>query len=70
MSSTRRLTGTVGRWSASHPWTAIAAWLGAVAVLLVAGHLAGTIQLPNGAQNVGPAANEVGGVHTLPPFEL
>jgi uncharacterized membrane protein YdfJ with MMPL/SSD domain len=55
MSSARRLTGTVGRWSASHPWTAIAAWLGAVAVLLVAGHLAGTIQLPNGAQNVGPS---------------
>ena len=53
MSSARRLTGTVGRWSASHPWTAIAAWLGAVAVLLVAGHLAGTIQMPYGAQNVG-----------------
>ena len=53
MGSARRLTGTVGRWSASHPWTAITAWLGAVAVLLVAGHLAGTIQLPNGAQNVG-----------------
>jgi len=34
MSSARRLTGTVGRWSASHPWTAITAWLGAVAVLL------------------------------------
>ena len=43
MSSARRLTGTVGRWSASHPWTAIAAWLGAVAVLLVAGHLAGAL---------------------------
>jgi putative drug exporter of the RND superfamily len=55
MSSARRLTATVGRWSASHPWTTIAAWLGAVAVLLVAGHLAGTIQLPNGAQNVGPS---------------
>jgi uncharacterized membrane protein YdfJ with MMPL/SSD domain len=35
-SSTRRLTGAAGRWSAGHPWTAIAAWLGAVAVLLVA----------------------------------
>jgi uncharacterized membrane protein YdfJ with MMPL/SSD domain len=53
MSSTRRLTGVVGRWSAGHPWTAIAAWLGTVVVLLVAGHLAGTIQLPSGAQNVG-----------------
>ena len=55
-SSARRLTGIVGRWSAGHPWTAIAAWLGAVAVLMVTGHLAGTIQLPNGAQNVGPSA--------------
>jgi uncharacterized membrane protein YdfJ with MMPL/SSD domain len=40
------LTGAVGRWSATHPWTAILAWLGCVAVLLVAGHLAGTIQVP------------------------
>jgi uncharacterized membrane protein YdfJ with MMPL/SSD domain len=46
MTSTRRLTGTVGRWSATHPWTAIAAWLGCVVMLLVAGHLAGTIQVP------------------------
>jgi uncharacterized membrane protein YdfJ with MMPL/SSD domain len=28
----------------------------AVVVLMVAGHLAGTLQLPNGAQNVGPSA--------------
>ena len=35
-----------GRWSAGHPWTAIAAWLAVVAVLLVTGHLAGTIQVP------------------------
>jgi putative drug exporter of the RND superfamily len=55
-SSARRLTGAVGRWSAYHPWTAIAAWLGAVVILLVTGHLAGTLQLPNGAQNVGPSA--------------
>jgi uncharacterized membrane protein YdfJ with MMPL/SSD domain len=53
MSSARRLTGAAGRWSAGHPWTAIATWLGAVVVLVVAGHLAGTVQLPNGAQNVG-----------------
>ena len=46
MTSTRRLTGVVGRWSAGHPWTAIAAWLGCVVVLLVAGHVAGTIQVP------------------------
>src|SRR5215470_1160199 len=54
-SSTRRLTGVAGRWSAANPWTAIAAWIGAVAVLMVAGHLAGTLQLPYGAQNVGPS---------------
>jgi uncharacterized membrane protein YdfJ with MMPL/SSD domain len=52
-SGTRRLTGEVGRWSAGHPWIAITAWVGAVVVLMVAGHLAGTLQLPYGAQNVG-----------------
>lgn len=36
-----------------HPWTAILAWLGSVVVLLVAGHLAGTIQLSNPDQSVG-----------------
>ena len=55
MGNTRRLTGIAGRWSAGHPWTAIAAWIGAVAVLMVTGHLAGTLQLPYGAQNVGPS---------------
>ncbi len=47
MSSARRLTGAAGRWSATHPWTAIIAWLGCVVVLLVAGHMAGTFQLPD-----------------------
>lgn len=46
MASARHLTGAAGRWSATHPWTAILGWLGCVAVLLVAGHLAGTIQVP------------------------
>jgi len=55
MGNARRLTGVAGRWSASHPWTAIAAWIGAVVVLMVTGHLAGTLQLPYGAQNVGPS---------------
>src|SRR5690348_5046166 len=45
MGSTRRLTGVAGRWSASHPWTAIAAWIGSVVVLMVTGHLAGTLKL-------------------------
>ena len=46
MSSARHLTGAAGRWSATHPWTAILAWLSCVVALLVAGHLAGTIQVP------------------------
>jgi uncharacterized membrane protein YdfJ with MMPL/SSD domain len=54
-SSTRRLTGVAGRWSAAHPWTAITVWIGVVAALMVTGHLAGTLQLPYGAQNVGPS---------------
>jgi hypothetical protein len=44
LSSAGHLTGAAGRWSATHPWTAILAWLGCVVVLLLAGHLAGTIQ--------------------------
>ena len=55
MSSARRLTGAAGRWSATHPWTAIIAWLGCVVVLLVAGHMAGTFQLPDSQQDVGQA---------------
>ena len=46
MSGARHVTGAAGRWSATHPWTAILAWLGCVVVLLLAGHLAGTIQVP------------------------
>ncbi len=50
MTSARHLTGAAGRWSATHPWTAILAWLGCVVILLLAGHLAGTIQLPSRIQ--------------------
>ena len=55
MPSARRLTGVAGRWSATHPWTAITAWLGCVVVLLMAGHLAGTFQLPDSQTDVGQA---------------
>ena len=45
-SGTRRLTGWLPerrtRRSAGHPWIAITAWAGAVVVLMMAGHLAGT----------------------------
>ncbi len=50
-----RLTGVAGRWSATHPWTAIAAWLGAVVVLLLTGHLVGMRQLTNADSAVGQA---------------
>ena len=39
-----------------HPWTAIVAWLGCVVVLLVAGHLAGTIQVPTEQTGSGQTA--------------
>jgi putative drug exporter of the RND superfamily len=45
MASAGALTGRIGRWSAVHPWTAIAAWLGAVVIIVLAGHFAGTVQL-------------------------
>jgi len=53
MSSARRLTGAAGRWSATHPWTAILAWVGCVVVLLVTGHLIGTFQLPQSETSAG-----------------
>ena len=53
MGSARRLTGTAGRWSAGHPWTVIAAWVAAVVILLVTGHMFGTFQLPNSEQSAG-----------------
>ena len=53
MSSARHLTGAAGRWSATHPWTAILAWLGCVVALLVTGHLAGTFQLPSSQNSSG-----------------
>ena len=40
------MTGAAGRWSATHPWTAILAWLGCVVILLVTGRLVGTLQVP------------------------
>ncbi|HUC22386.1 MAG TPA: MMPL family transporter [Streptosporangiaceae bacterium] len=53
MRSTGRLTGAAGRWSASHPWIAIGAWVGCVVILLVTGHLAGTRQLLSAQESVG-----------------
>jgi uncharacterized membrane protein YdfJ with MMPL/SSD domain len=55
MDSARRLTGIAGRWSATHPWTVIAAWVGCAVVLLLTGHLVGTVQLPNSQTASGQA---------------
>jgi RND superfamily putative drug exporter len=38
------LTTRIGRWSANHPWAAIAVWLCFVVASLVAGGLAGTVK--------------------------
>ncbi len=56
MSSARHLTGAAGRWSATHPWTAILAWLGCVVVLLLTGHLAGTVQVASEETGSGQTA--------------
>jgi uncharacterized membrane protein YdfJ with MMPL/SSD domain len=56
MGSARRLTGTAGRWSATHPLLAIGIWIACVVVLLVTGHMVGTQQLTNTAYNVGQSA--------------
>jgi uncharacterized membrane protein YdfJ with MMPL/SSD domain len=53
MSSARKLTGAAGRWSATHPWTAITAWLGCVVILLITGHMVGMYQLPDSQQSNG-----------------
>src|SRR5215467_2123344 len=57
MGSARRLTGVAGRWSASHPWIVIAAWIGGVLILLFSGHFAGTRQLSNADMSVGQSGH-------------
>ena len=41
-SSRQHLTARVARWSATHPWRAIAAWITFIAICIVAGGMAGT----------------------------
>jgi putative drug exporter of the RND superfamily len=45
MSATKGITGTVGRWSARHPWTAISLWIAFVAAAVVIGTAVGTKKL-------------------------
>jgi putative drug exporter of the RND superfamily len=44
-----QLLQRIGRFGAHHPWAAIGAWLGLIAVSLGAGVVVGTEKLPNGA---------------------
>ena len=53
MGSARRLTSGAGRWSASHPWLAIVAWVFGIAVLLIAGRAVGTQKLQDSDTAVG-----------------
>jgi len=53
MGSARKLTGSAGRWSATHPWRALGIWLGCVVILLVTGHMVGTQQLSSADSAVG-----------------
>jgi len=41
--------GRIGRWSARHPWRALAIWLGFVTSCVALGAVTGTRTLPNGA---------------------
>src|SRR6516225_5485387 len=41
--------GHIGRWSARHPWRALAIWLGFVTACVALGAVTGTRTLPNGA---------------------
>ena len=45
MSASNGITGTIGRWSARHPWTAITGWIVFVALAIVIGGAVGTKQL-------------------------
>src|SRR4051812_45600893 len=59
MQGKKGLTGTVGRWSAHHPWTAITVWIVFVAVAIFAGNAAGTNKVKaadSGAGESGKAA--------------
>jgi putative drug exporter of the RND superfamily len=49
------VTVRIARWSATHPWRAMALWLVFVAACIAAGNLAGTVDTKNGG-NVGETA--------------
>lgn len=49
----RPVTVRVARWSAEHPWRAIALWVVFVAVCFVGGSMAGTVEATNRDQAIG-----------------
>ncbi|HTJ33149.1 MAG TPA: MMPL family transporter [Dactylosporangium sp.] len=49
----RPITVRVARWSAEHPWSAIALWVVFVAVCFVGGSMAGTVEATNRDQAIG-----------------
>ncbi|UWZ35606.1 MMPL family transporter [Dactylosporangium roseum] len=49
----RPLTVRVARWSAEHPWRAIALWVVFVAVCFVGGNMAGTVEATSTDQAIG-----------------
>jgi len=49
----RPVTVRVARWSAEHPWRAIALWVVFVAVCFVGGSMAGTVEATNSDQAIG-----------------
>ncbi|MER7283788.1 MMPL family transporter [Dactylosporangium sp. NPDC000244] len=49
----RPVTVRIARWSAEHPWRAIALWVAFVAVCFVGGNMAGTVEATNRDQAIG-----------------
>src|SRR5690348_2430012 len=49
----RPITVRIARWSAEHPWRAIALWVVFVAVCFVGGNAAGTVEATNRDQAIG-----------------
>ena len=57
--NTRVSTGSIGRWSASHPWRALIIWFGFVAACVAIGAATGTTTLSDGAVGESAGGNAV-----------
>jgi uncharacterized membrane protein YdfJ with MMPL/SSD domain len=66
----KRLTpGSIGRWSARHPWLAIGAWLGFVVVAVAALALTGSKSLQSGATGESARAESMLKLHEARPVQ-